>query len=81
MKRSKRRLVTTLKEKGVWGTCSCGGDLLYFSDHGIKCVDCGKLYATWFLRRRQKVMPDTSIKPSAEPKLRECEVVVPKLPA
>ena len=41
-----------LETRGVFGTCNCGGRVLYYSDSGVKCESCGKLYGVWSNRRR-----------------------------
>ncbi len=41
-------LIQVIEERGIYGKCSCGGDLLFYSDQGIRCKECGKLYAFWY---------------------------------
>jgi hypothetical protein len=36
-----------VKEKGVFGHCECGYEIYYYSDRGIRCSACAKLYGTW----------------------------------
>jgi hypothetical protein len=42
------RLIQIIEEKGIYGKCSCGGNLLFYSDQGIRCEECGKLYGLWY---------------------------------
>lgn len=46
------RLIQVVEERGVFGKCSCGGEVLFYSDSGVRCKKCGKLYGTWFQRKR-----------------------------
>jgi glycyl-tRNA synthetase (class II) len=39
--------VIKIKEQGTWGNCGCGGKIVYFSDFGVRCEKCHKLYGTW----------------------------------
>jgi hypothetical protein len=41
----------TLTNMGVFGTCTCGGDVVYYANRGVMCHDCGKLYGVWYYRR------------------------------
>jgi hypothetical protein len=34
-------------DKNPWGSCGCGGKILYYNDFGVRCEQCGKLYGTW----------------------------------
>ncbi|MEM2955750.1 MAG: hypothetical protein QXM25_03435, partial [Nitrososphaerales archaeon] len=52
MRQKTIRLIEVVEEKGVFGKCSCGGDVLYYSDSGVRCKKCGKLYGTWFKRKK-----------------------------
>jgi predicted secreted acid phosphatase len=36
-----------LKQLGKYGDCACGGDVVYYSDFGVRCEKCTKLYGTW----------------------------------
>ncbi|MHB1908147.1 MAG: hypothetical protein ACYCQJ_04645 [Nitrososphaerales archaeon] len=36
-----------IKEMGSWGKCACGGEISYYSDYGVRCESCQKLYGTW----------------------------------
>ncbi len=47
-----QRLVQVIKDRGSFGTCSCGGEVLFYTDSGVKCSTCGKLYGLWYLRRK-----------------------------
>lgn len=46
--------IVVLEEKGVFGTCSCGAEVRYYSNNGVVCSRCGKLYGTWLIRRGRK---------------------------
>ena len=46
------RLIETMDSKGVFGRCSCAGEVLYYTDQGVRCSTCGKLYGVWSNRRR-----------------------------
>jgi len=46
------RLIQVVEERDVFGKCSCGGEVLFYSDSGVRCKKCGKLYGTWFQRKR-----------------------------
>jgi len=46
-----------LADKGVFGICSCGGDIMFYSNRGVLCTSCGKLYGTWQFRRGRKKNP------------------------
>jgi hypothetical protein len=35
------------KDQGTWGSCGCGGKISYYSDFGVRCEKCSKLYGTW----------------------------------
>ncbi|MEE9585705.1 MAG: hypothetical protein V3W09_02270 [Nitrososphaerales archaeon] len=47
MRRKTIRLIESIHSKGVFGPCSCGGEVLYYTDKGVRCSTCGKLYAVW----------------------------------
>ncbi|MEM3437486.1 MAG: hypothetical protein QXP55_02980 [Nitrososphaerales archaeon] len=49
------RLIQVVEEKGVFGKCSCGDDILYYSDSGVRCKKCSKLYGTWFKRKKSAI--------------------------
>jgi len=46
-----------LTDKGVFGVCSCGGDIMFYSNRGVLCRRCGKLYGTWQYKRGKKRNP------------------------
>ncbi|MEM3383069.1 MAG: hypothetical protein QXL52_04500 [Nitrososphaerales archaeon] len=46
------RLIQVIEEKGIFGKCSCGDNILYYSDSGVRCRKCSKLYGTWFKRKK-----------------------------
>ena len=52
-----QRTITVLETRGVFGTCNCGGRVLYYSDSGVKCESCGKLYGVWITRQKQDEKP------------------------
>jgi hypothetical protein len=54
---SSREKPIVLPEKGVFGVCSCGGDIMFYSNRGVLCSRCGKLYGTWQYRRGRKKNP------------------------
>ena len=41
------RLIESIHTKGVFCHCACGGDVLYYTDKGVRCSTCGKLYGVW----------------------------------
>ncbi len=47
MRRKNIRLIESIHGKGVFGPCSCGGEVLYYTDRGVRCSTCGKLYGVW----------------------------------
>jgi hypothetical protein len=55
MRQKTIRLIQVVKEKGIFGKCSCGDDILYYSDSGVRCKNCGKLYGTWFNKKRSAI--------------------------
>ncbi|MCP8321627.1 MAG: hypothetical protein H3Z52_11920 [archaeon] len=55
MRQKTVRLIQVVKEKGIFGKCSCGGEVLFYSDAGVRCKKCGKLYGTWFQRRKSAI--------------------------
>ncbi|MGQ9468211.1 MAG: hypothetical protein ACUVTD_00015 [Nitrososphaerales archaeon] len=55
MRKKTVRLIQVLEEKGVFGKCSCGGEILFYSDSGVRCKKCGKLYGTWFKREKAAI--------------------------
>jgi len=52
MRRKTIRLIEAIDSKGVFGRCSCGGEVLYYTDQGVRCSTCGKLYGVWSNRSR-----------------------------
>ncbi|MBI4258793.1 MAG: hypothetical protein HY619_07545 [Thaumarchaeota archaeon] len=66
------RQIEVLEDKGVFGACSCGGDVRFYSDSGVKCSVCGKLYGLWYIRRKVK----TEVAESKELKFRQPEDLV-----
>jgi hypothetical protein len=46
-----------LTDKGVFGVCSCGGEIMFYSNRGVLCTRCGKLYGIWQYRRGRKKNP------------------------
>ncbi|MCL4435420.1 MAG: hypothetical protein M1503_06075 [Thaumarchaeota archaeon] len=46
------RIIESIHSKGVFGPCSCGGEVLYYTDRGVRCSTCGKLYGVWANRPR-----------------------------
>ncbi len=36
-----------VKDQETWGNCGCGGRISYYSDFGVRCEKCKKLYGTW----------------------------------
>lgn len=36
-----------MSSMGKWGKCVCGGWVLYYSDYGVRCSECKRLYGTW----------------------------------
>jgi hypothetical protein len=45
------RIIESIHSKGVFGPCSCGGEVLYYTDKGVRCSTCGKLYGVWANRQ------------------------------
>jgi len=41
------RIIESVHNKGEFGPCSCGGKVLYYTDRGVRCSTCGKLYGVW----------------------------------
>jgi hypothetical protein len=64
------RIIESIHSKGVFGPCSCGGEVLYYTDRGVRCSTCGKLYGVWanrpraFLQRAKEIL-------AQEPTIRE----------
>ncbi|MCP8308331.1 MAG: hypothetical protein H3Z54_06515 [archaeon] len=55
MRQKTVRLIQVVVEKGIFGKCSCGGEVLFYSDQGVRCKKCGKLYGTWFQRKKSAI--------------------------
>ena len=66
MRPKKLRIVQVVEECGIFGECLCGGDIIFYSDSGVKCKDCGKLYGTWLKRKNRKPRLSTVIKDNME---------------
>lgn len=49
-----REAAIVLNDKGVFGICSCGGEVMFYSNRGVLCTRCGKLYGVWQYRRGRK---------------------------
>jgi len=47
MRQKSIRLIESIHVKGVFGSCSCGGQVLYYTDRGVRCSTCGKVYGIW----------------------------------
>ena len=45
------RIIYPLYEKGLYGPCSCGGSIFYYSDHGVRCDKCKQIYGVWSDRK------------------------------
>lgn len=69
------RIIESIHSKGVFGPCSCGGEVLYYTDRGVRCSTCGKLYGVWanrptaLLKRAKEVL-------AQEPTTRELKEIV-----
>ncbi|HZW55460.1 MAG TPA: hypothetical protein VFF30_04145 [Nitrososphaerales archaeon] len=58
---------TPIKERGVFDKCSnCGSNVLYYSDHSVRCEGCSKLYGSWIADRNY--IPKKSVVPEKERK-------------
>ena len=40
-------MIESIHGKGVFSSCSCGGNVLYYTDRGVRCSTCGKVYGVW----------------------------------
>ena len=48
-----KREIKPVYKKGSFGICKdCRTDILFYGDNGVKCSNCGKLYATWGNRNK-----------------------------
>lgn len=45
--RPKQAQQITLLARYEYGTCKCGGRVLYYSDLGVRCESCGKLVGVY----------------------------------
>tara|TARA_B100000315_G_C14465169_1_gene535623 strand:+ start:711 stop:998 length:288 start_codon:yes stop_codon:yes gene_type:complete len=65
MRQKTIRLIESIHTKGVYGPCACGGDVLYYTDKGVRCSTCGKLYGVWadkntsFIKRAKELLDKT----------------------
>ena len=73
MRQKTIRLIESIHTKGVFGPCACGGDVLYYTDKGVRCSTCGKLYGIWtnqqnsLIKRAQNLIDKTQrITPKTE---------------
>lgn len=39
--------IESIPYRGIFCSCSCGGEVLFYSDKGVRCSTCGKLYGIW----------------------------------
>jgi hypothetical protein len=54
-----------IKERGVFDRCSnCGANVLYYSDHSVRCEGCAKLYGSWIADKNY--IPKKSVVPERE---------------
>jgi len=64
--------IESLPSKGVFCSCSCGGEVLYYSDKGVRCSTCGKLYGIYTnnrqsqIKRSIQILEGNETKPSSE---------------
>ncbi|MBM3897040.1 MAG: hypothetical protein FJ358_00715 [Thaumarchaeota archaeon] len=61
-----QRTITVLETRGVFGTCNCGGRVLYYSDSGVKCESCSKLYGVLCARHKGAEKPGRPFENSKE---------------
>ena len=45
--RNPNQNVLVVAQMGKWGDCRCGGEVLFYSDFGVRCEKCNKLHGTW----------------------------------
>lgn len=55
MRQKTIRLIENIHNKGIFGPCACGGEVLYYTDKGVRCSTCGKLYGIWTDRRNSLI--------------------------
>jgi hypothetical protein len=54
-----------IKERGIFDKCSgCGGNVLYYSDHSVRCEGCARLYGSWIADKNY--IPKKSVVPERE---------------
>ena len=58
MRQRIQRIVEVVEEKGEYGSCNCGGIIRFYSDAGVKCSSCNKLFGVWTGRRSSSVPKD-----------------------
>lgn len=79
MRQKTVRLVQVVEKCGIFGKCLCGGDVLFYSDSGVRCKDCGKLYGTWSERKRRKPRRSKSLLKSEDGENIKIYGIEPKL--
>lgn len=55
MRQKTIRLIENIHNKGIFGSCACGGEVLYYTDKGVRCSTCGKLYGVWTDKRNSLI--------------------------
>jgi Zn-finger nucleic acid-binding protein len=46
------RQISVIEGKGIFDICDiCGGEILFYSDNGVKCSKCGQLFGVWYDRK------------------------------
>lgn len=48
-----QRTINVIETRGQFGQCTFGGRVMYYTDSGVKCESCGKLYGVWHNRNNQ----------------------------
>lgn len=78
MRQKTIRLIENIHSKGVFGSCACGGKVLYYTDKGVRCSTCGKLYGVWMdnqyslIKRAKDLINETqAVNPENEERDRE----------
>ena len=56
-----QRIVEVMGSKGEFGTCTCSGKVLYYSDFAVKCESCGKLYGVWSSTGTQSAQSEQNV--------------------
>jgi hypothetical protein len=68
--RKPQQAILVEPQLGVYGKCGeCGADILYYSDYGVKCSNCHKLFGTWSSRRprtQQQILEEEAMKKRME---------------